>query len=122
VIAEGGYYNLGDHLVKPKNPTTLPRKIFLYSIAVSYWLQTGINPWYVNPIDDLSAVKPRPIMFIYGEQELNAGQGDLQYAAAQEPKDLWVVPRGNHGTNHITSPEEYQARVLRFFQSTIVNP
>ena len=122
VIAEGGYYNLGDHFAKPKNPTTLPRKIFQYSIAVSYWLQTGINPWYVNPIDDLPAVKPRPIMFIYGEQELKAGQGDLQYAATQQPKDLWVVPGGNHGTNHITSPQEYQARVLKFFQSTLINP
>lgn len=122
VIVEGGYYNLGDQFVKPENPTSLPLKIFLYSIAVSYWLQTGINPWHLNPIGDLPAVKPRPIMFIYGDQELNSGQGDLQYAAAQEPKVLWVVPGGNHGTNHIASPHEYQGRVLKFFQSTLVNP
>lgn len=122
VIAEGGYYNLGDHIVKPEKPASLPLKIFLYSIAVSYWLQSGINPWNVNPIDDLAAINPRPIMFIYGEHELDSGRGDLQYAAALEPKDIWVVPGGHHGTNHIASPQEYQARVLNFFRTTLITP
>lgn len=122
VISEGGYHNLGNHIVKPENPASLLHRIFLYSIAVSYWLQTGINPWTVSPIDDLPDINPRPILLIYGDRELKRGRGDLQYAAAHEPKDLWIVPGGNHGTNHIASPKEYQSRVLNFFRNTLTKP
>jgi fermentation-respiration switch protein FrsA (DUF1100 family) len=122
VVAEGGYYNLGDHIVNPENPSSLPLRVFLYSIAAFYWLQTGINPWTVSPIDDLPHINPRPVMLIYGEHELSAGRGDLQYAAAREPKALWIVPGGTHGTNHIASPKEYQSHVLDFFRITLTEP
>ena len=122
VIAEGGYYNLGDHVIKPDIPSSLPRLFFLNSIAVLYWLQTGVNPWSISLIDDLPAINPRPVLLIYGEHELTAGRGDLQYAAAQEPKDLWIVPGGNHGTNHIAAPQEYRTRVMDFFRLTLTEP
>jgi len=122
VVAEGGYYNLGDHIVKPENRSSLTRKAFLNSIAVLYWLQTGVNPWTVSPIDDLPGISPRPIFLIYGEHELSAGRGDLQYAAASVPKEIWIVPGGNHGTNHITSPQEYEYRVLDFFRLNLTAP
>jgi len=119
VVAEGGYYNLGDHIVKTEDRSSLPRKAFLYSIAVIYWLQTGVKPWTISPIDDLPGISPRPVLLIYGEHELSSGRGDLQYAAAHEPKILWIVPGGNHGTNYTTSPQEYQSRVLDFFRLTL---
>jgi len=122
LVAEGGYYNLGDHIVKPENQSSLPRKVFLYSIAVLYWLQTGVNPWAVSPIDDLPGISPRPVLLIYGEHELSAGRGDMQYTAAGEPKELWIVPGGYHGTNHLISPHEYEARVLDFFRLNLTVP
>ena len=122
VVAEGGYYNLGDHLIKPEDPSSLPRKAFLYSIAALYWLQTGINPWTVSPIDDIAGISPRPVLLIYGEHELSAGRGDLQYNAAKEPKEIWIVPGGNHGTNHVIAPHEYESHVLDFFRSYLATP
>lgn len=122
VVAEGGYYNLGDHIVKPENPSSISRKVFLYSIAVIYWLKTGVNPWTVSPIDDLPGISPRPVLLIYGEHELSAGRGDLQYTAASEPKELWIVPGGNHGTNHLISPHEYESHVLYFFRLNLTVP
>jgi hypothetical protein len=62
------------------------------------------------------------VLLIYGEHELFAGRGDLQYATANEPKDLWIVPGGDHGNNHITLPQEYQTRVLGFFRFTLTEP
>lgn len=122
VVAEGGYFNLGAHIVKPESQDSILRKIFLYTVAGVYWLQTGTNPWRISPIDDLPEISPRPVLLIYGEHELSDGRGDLQYAAAHKPKTLWIVPGGNHGTNYTISPQEYQSRVLDFFHQALKEP
>ena len=91
-----------------------------YSIAAAYWLQVGENPWRVSPIDDLPAISPRPVLLIYGEGELLGG-GDLQFSAAREPKELWVVPGGSHGRNYLVAKEAYEARVLDFFNRNLLD-
>jgi uncharacterized protein len=119
VVAEGGYDQLGRHITQPGAQLSLPRKIFLYTVAGSFWLQTGINPWSISPLDDISAIAPRPVMLIYGEHEIQRGGGLLQYQAAGEPKTLWVVAGGDHGSNFSLDPQEYNRRVLEFFERTL---
>ncbi len=119
VIAEGGYDQLGAHIIQPSVPHSLPRKIFLYTVAGVFWLQTNINPWAVSPLDDLPAISPRPVFLIYGEYELGRGNGQAQFDAAGEPKSLWVVPDGDHGANYRIAPEEYERRMIEFFDRTL---
>ncbi len=80
-----------------------------------YWLQAGESPWRVSPIDDLARISPRAVLLIYGEHELDNGRGDRQYKAAKEPKELWVVPGGDHGRNYEVAREDYREKVLEFF-------
>ena len=115
VVAEGGYYNLGNDFTEPDIPESAPRKLFLYSIALSYWAQSHVNPWRISPLDELERISPRPVFLIYGEGEAGSGRAQLQYVAAGEPKDLWIVPGGNHGTNHLVVPEQYRQRITAFF-------
>jgi len=117
VVAEGGYFNLGDDFVEPDQGENLPRRVFLYSIAWSYWLQSGVNPWMVSPIEDLPEISPRPVFLIYGEGEAASGRAMNQYAAAKDPKTLWIVPGGGHGANYAASPGEYRRRISEFFAS-----
>lgn len=119
VLAEGGFYNLGADIVEPGTGKSLSRTIFLYTIAGVYWARTGINPWKISPIDDLPQISPREVLLIYGENEIASGHGREQYQVAREPKALWVVPQGNHGTNHLAEPEEYRRRVLDFFDRVL---
>lgn len=123
VVAEGGYFNLGDDLIEPESQVSLLRRGFLYLIAGSYWLQTGANPWEISPIDDLAAISPRPVLLIYGEGEVASGRALAQFAAAREPKGLWVVPGGAHGSNFAASPGEYRRQVTEFFNRAMkLNP
>lgn len=119
VIAEGGFFNLGDDLVEPGSGEGVLRKIYLYTIAGVYALRAGYNPWRNSPIDDLSAISPRPVLLIYGEEEAMSGRAEAQFAAAKEPKQLWIVPGGAHGTNHVVDPEGYATRVLRFYEESL---
>lgn len=115
VVAEGGYANLGYHLASPYPTKSAPLRALRYSIAGLYQISTGENPWEISPIDDLPEVSPRPIFLIYGSLEEENGRAREQFAAAREPKTLWIVPGGYHGANHLVAPREYQRRVLGFF-------
>ncbi|MFQ5616565.1 MAG: alpha/beta hydrolase, partial [Anaerolineales bacterium] len=120
VLAEGGYYNLGNDIVEPDDASvSVPRRIFLYTIAGVFWLRTGISPWTISPVDDIARISPRPVLLIYGEHEAGFGRAQAQFESAGEPKELWITPDGSHGQNYLVAPEEYERRVLEFFNQTI---
>ncbi|MGD2155960.1 MAG: alpha/beta hydrolase [Anaerolineales bacterium] len=122
VVAEGGYGNLGCHIVRSELSQSAPIKFFRLTLASVFWLRTGVHPWMISPIDDLTSISPRPILLIYGDSEIDSGAGWDQYKSARQPKELWVVPEGSHGRNHLAHPEWYQQKVVDFFQQTIANP
>ncbi|MBC8507913.1 MAG: hypothetical protein ISR58_11665 [Anaerolineales bacterium] len=119
LVAEGGYDQLGKHIIQPDAGHSLPRKIFLYTVAGVFWVQIGVNPWEISPLDDIAKISPRPVFLIYGEHELERGGGKAQFDAAEEPKLLWVVPRGDHGGNYQVAKEEYERRIVEFFKQAL---
>ncbi|UCH58708.1 MAG: alpha/beta hydrolase, partial [Anaerolineales bacterium] len=96
-----------------------PYRTFLYTIAGAYQFFSGVNPWQVSPIDDLPSISPRPLLLIYGEGEAGSGRALAQFDAAREPKTLWIVPGGAHGSNFAASPGEYQSRIVEFFNAAL---
>lgn len=120
-LAEGGFYNAGRDLTNADFYEPPLRRAFLYTIAATFWLRTGANPWQLSPVEDAAKISPRPLLLIYGEHELNSGRGDLQYTAAHQPKTLWIVPNGTHGGNALAAPQEYPARVLQFFNQWLIS-
>jgi dipeptidyl aminopeptidase/acylaminoacyl peptidase len=115
VVDEGGFYNLGDDIVEPSATMSIFSRFFLYNIAWSFWLQTGVDPWKISPVDDIANIAPRPVLLIYGEQESQSGRAELQGTTAREPKELWIVPGVGHGQVYRVVGEEYDARLLEFF-------
>jgi fermentation-respiration switch protein FrsA (DUF1100 family) len=43
----------------------------------------------------------------------------LLYAAAHEPKELWIVPGAGHGGYAGLAPQEYAQRVTAFFDKVL---
>ncbi|MFM8322620.1 MAG: alpha/beta hydrolase family protein [Chloroflexota bacterium] len=115
LVAEGGYFNMGRDFTGEGEGGGPLERLFLYSVAGMFYVQHGVNPFRISPVDDLPLISPRPVLLIYGSQELQIGRGELQYAAAGPPKELWVVPGGDHGTNYAVAGPEYERRVLEFF-------
>jgi uncharacterized protein len=74
-----------------------------------------------NLKDVVHRIAPRPVMFIaapnskHGE-ELNRGY----YEAAREPKTLWEIPESSHVGGMDARPEEYERRVVRFFDDALL--
>lgn len=44
------------------------------------------------------------------------------YHAAREPKELWIVDQASHGRAWPVAKEEYEQRVVTFFQRHLRHP
>jgi pimeloyl-ACP methyl ester carboxylesterase len=119
VVAEGGYFNLGDDIIEPGLAKSPLHSLFLYTVAGAFWLQSGVNPWIISPIADLPKISPRPVLLIYGEKEVASGRAREQFLAAGEPKQLWIVPGSLHGSNYQIARNEYEQRVLALFDQAL---
>jgi hypothetical protein len=68
----------------------------------------------VGVLDVIGEIAPRPVLLIAsGAKEIYFNC--LFYEAANEPKELWKLPDGRHGTAILQGAQEYQNRLLAFF-------
>ena len=77
----------------------------------------GLTPGQVAPVQRVARIAPTPLFIIHGAGDSGIPVGDAQalYAAAGEPKRLWLIEGGAHADGHGRLKEEYERRVLVFF-------
>jgi dipeptidyl aminopeptidase/acylaminoacyl peptidase len=73
------------------------------------------------PKDVIGKIAPRPVFIIGGElDELVPKYMVLQlYAAAGDPKELWIVPHAQHVDYGQVAADEYRTRVTEFFKRSL---
>jgi fermentation-respiration switch protein FrsA (DUF1100 family) len=71
-----------------------------------------------DPLRWVSQISPRPVMFIHGGRDIYVTLTEIErlYAAAGNPKALWIVQEAEHRRIDVLCPEEYRTRVLDFFE------
>ena len=62
------------------------------------------------------------MFFVYGEQGQPAEQpaNTAFYAAARVPKEIWEVPGSKHMGGIDAQPDEYERRVVGFFDRALL--
>ena len=70
-----------------------------------------------SPVSVVEQIAPRPILFIHGSADrlIPLANAHALYAAASEPKELWVIPGVAHASAFHQVQEEYLRRLDRFF-------
>ncbi|NLX09460.1 MAG: hypothetical protein GXY36_07365 [Chloroflexi bacterium] len=120
VVAEGGYGDLADGQIgigdSGDNPLTA---LYKHTIALSYRLITGDSIDRLSPTDVIGQIAPRPILLIYGSRETSLPGARAQQTAAGANAALWVVEGAGHGNYLETAPDEYEARVIAFFDAAL---
>jgi fermentation-respiration switch protein FrsA (DUF1100 family) len=120
VVAEGNFYNLGHDIANTGGKNSLLQSFYSHIILFFYRYYTGVDARLVSPVDAIAKISPRPVLLIFGEYEVEDGRAREQFAAAGEPKALWIVPGLGHGGYIQTWPEEYEARVIGFFDEALL--
>jgi dipeptidyl aminopeptidase/acylaminoacyl peptidase len=89
------------------------------------WLADYLLGWragyhfrQVEPLRDIALITPRPILLIHGGKDTVVDPHDapLLYAAAQEPKELWIVPGADHCGAYFADRPLYVKNILAFFE------
>lgn len=72
----------------------------------------------------LLGMDPRPVFLIHGEKDeyIPVDQSRILYAAASDPKFMWIVPQAKHNQSAIVAPQEYAQRTAQFFDRHLARP
>jgi fermentation-respiration switch protein FrsA (DUF1100 family) len=78
-------------------------------------IRLGLSPKQLSPIDRIAAFKA-PLLIASGSEDRHTTAAETRriYAAAPEPKQLWMVPGAAHEDLHRYGAAEYERLVLAF--------
>jgi dipeptidyl aminopeptidase/acylaminoacyl peptidase len=84
-------------------------------------LRAGGTPLDMPSKDVIGTISPRPVLIVGGELDplVPEWMARLMFAAAREPKELYIVPGGHHADYAHVAPREYESRVVDFYRRTL---
>jgi fermentation-respiration switch protein FrsA (DUF1100 family) len=97
--------------------TGLPR--FPFAPMILFWAEqeVGFDASDINACLCIKDIAPRPVLILQGgaDDHISVSSGEWLYEAAGEPKELWFEPEAGHTGFDDMVPEEYERRVVAFF-------
>jgi uncharacterized protein len=83
----------------------------------------GIPDHELNPIEQIANLNA-PVLLISGsvDQHTRMAETERLFAAARQPKELWIVPGGGHFNMHAYAGKEYERRVTVFLDWFLREP
>ncbi len=118
VIADSAFTSLKD---EARTAITgfyhLPSFPFLPLAVLTYELYFQTSIGNIDPEREIAKIAPSPVLLIAGEGDalIPAENGRRLFAAAKEPKELWIIPGADHGATLAVAGSAYAERVGRFF-------
>jgi dipeptidyl aminopeptidase/acylaminoacyl peptidase len=99
----------------------LPPFPFLQLAVLGYEIYFQTNVDALSPVSVIATIAPKPVLIIAGEGDklIPADNGRKLYAAAGDPKELWVIPGADHGGTLAAAGSEYEKRVGDFFDRNL---
>jgi dienelactone hydrolase len=111
-----------------REAVAIPETREMLEAVIAHALVTPATALFANDLppaslEALSAkIAPTPVFFIYavpgqgGEAELT----ETFYEAARQPKEIWLVPGASHTGGIEAQPQEYERRVVGFFDEALL--
>jgi fermentation-respiration switch protein FrsA (DUF1100 family) len=89
-------------------------------MAIVGW-RTGIDATRIRPVDVVARIAPRPLLIIHcmGDRVVPPVNSERNFQAAGEPKSIWRIPTGGHIAGHVVARQEYERRVIEFFDQSL---
>lgn len=95
----------------------LPSFPFLSLTTLGYRLSFFAAVDDIDPEKAIAKLSPVPVLIIAGEGDdlIPVDNGKRLYAAAKEPRELWIIPNALHGGTMGAAGAEYEKKVGAFF-------
>ena len=99
----------------------LPSFPFLQLTVLGYelYFQTRVDT--ISPVGVIEGIAPTPVLIIAGEGDalIPADNGRKLFAAAKDPKQLWIIPGADHGGTLAAAGDAYEKRVGEFLARSL---
>jgi uncharacterized protein len=84
-------------------------------------LRANIDVNRVRPMDVIDEISPRPLLIIHeaGDAIVPVDNSLRNFAAARQPKHLWLLPGSGHAQAEIIAKSKYETRVTSFFEDAL---
>jgi fermentation-respiration switch protein FrsA (DUF1100 family) len=94
--------------------------MLLLAEAMNRW-RYGYTYGAVEPIEVVAAIAPRPLLLVHGaaDSTIPVEHSQALFAAAGEPKELWIVPGIEHCGVYFAGRQTYVSRVAGFFEHAL---
>jgi fermentation-respiration switch protein FrsA (DUF1100 family) len=90
---------------------------------ISFYTRLEIGVWLreIAPQNFIGKIAPRPLLLIHGMNDtlISPEHAKTNFAAAREPKQLWMVPGANHVQGWAVENAEYEKRVVNFLDAAL---
>ena len=113
-------FNCVDEVWRTNRPTLVPSFVLNFTL----WLaekRKGFNSGDVCPLKVVDRIAPRPLLVIHGtdDQRITEAQARRLFAAAREPKALWLVGGASHNSVRDPVLDELATDVIAFFDEAL---
>jgi hypothetical protein len=73
--------------------------------------------------NDLAQIAPIPILFIHGlkDKTVDSTFSEEMFMESSEPKKLWLIPNGTHGSTFYVNKGEYRSKLVHFIENEVVD-
>lgn len=90
------------------------------AIHCAKWMM-HLDATQLRPIDEIGRIAPRPILLTHGtlDEIVPVRHAYTLFKAAEEPKELWIVPGAHHVGARDQDPDGYFLKVERFLQQAL---
>jgi len=118
-VSDSAFSSLDDTIgVSVPHQTGLPA--FPFAPLIVFWAEriAGFDSGAVDATQWIGRLSPRPILILQSATDvfIPPDSGQRLYDAAGDPKDLWFEPDVTHARFARDRPEEFQRRVVGFFE------
>ena len=123
VVAHSAFSSLNDTVETSINHfADLPS--FPFAPLIVFWAEreSGFTTDDIDTTQYIPRISPRPVFLMQGGADvaISPDSGQKLYDAAGEPKELWFDPALGHVDFDKTYPEEYEQRVVEFFDTYLL--
>lgn len=121
VIADSAYATLAGVVGAAYGRYRVPSRPFLaFSDRYNGW-RHGYRYDALRPVDSVGALAPRPLLIIHGTGDgvTPVAHAHQLYAAAGEPKELWIAEGAHHCGAYFLDRHAYVARAAAFFERAL---
>jgi fermentation-respiration switch protein FrsA (DUF1100 family) len=124
VVADCAFSSMNDTIATSvKWFTGLPP--FPFAPLIGFWAgrEGGFSVAEIDTKKWIGRLSPRPVFLMQGgaDKVISSNSGELLYQAAGEPKELWFDPALGHAKFFAERRDEYERRVLGFWDRYLGN-